>query len=575
MKLARRFLLAILLLAVLLSALQVIVGGVELGVGGFRISNHSLLRPLLIAVAAAVLLWLKFRNGVVEDLAAVDRAIDRTAPLVGAGAAGASLIVGLVWGTWAAGGSDSYCYIGQAEEFAAGRAVLREPLARTLPLDRPDLVFAPVGFVPAARGGAVPMCAPGLSLVMAPAWKIGGEVGLHLVVPVLGALTVWATYLLGRHLHGPTAGATGAVLVAASPVFLYQIVQPMSDVPAAAFWTLALAVISRRDPRSYAIGGFLISWALLTRPNLAPALVPVLVFVALQARRSGAVDWRVSRLRGLLYFVCGLLPGCALLAVLNQVRYGSPLRTGYGDVEMLFSLSHIAPNVARYWQWTTEAQTPFILLALAAPFVVRGERERSAFVWTAVGFLAMVIACYLPYTVFDAWWYTRFLLPALPVSLALASIVWIDLVSKTRARGAIAILSTIALACSYVDYARSHSAFALRDFERRFIRTGMHVASTLPRNAIVITIQESGAVRHYGRRPAALWDALAPDSLDETIARFEGAGLKPYFVLEDWEEAGFRERFGGEALGKLDWRPAAEIRDHVTVRLYDPRDRVR
>jgi hypothetical protein len=275
----------------------------------------------------------------------------------------------------------------------------------------------------------------------------------------------------------------------------------------------------------------------------------------------------------LLYLGCGLIPGCALLAWLNQIRYGSPFRTGYGDVEMLFSLTHIGPNAARYWRWTMEAQTPLVLLALAAPFIV--GRERSLFVWTAVAYVALVIACYLPYTVFDAWWYTRFLLPALPISLALASAVGVHFVSRTGAGGAIALMSTIVLGCGYVAYARSHSAFALRDFERRFIRTGRLVASTLPPNAVVITIQESGAVRHYGRRPAALWDALPAAALDETVALFEAGGLRPYLLLEDWEEAGFRERFAGESLGKLDWAPAAEIRDHVTVRVYDPREHSR
>ena len=572
----RRLLLAVVLLAAVAAALQLTVGGVELAIGAIRISNHSFLRPLFIGIAGAVLLWWRFRDGVRRDLAAIDRGLERAAPWLAIGAAAAALTVGIVWGTWAAGGSDSYCYIGQAEEFAAGRAVLREPLARIIPLVRPDLVFAPVGFVPAAGGGAVPMCAPGLSLVMAPAWKLGGGVGLHLVVPLLGALCVWGAYLLGLRIHGPTAGALAAVLLAASPIFLYQIVQPMSDVPAAAFWTSALAVIGGRALRSYAAGGFLTSLALLTRPNLAPVVLPILVFIMLQPWSAAGDRPRPARTRALLYFGGGLIPGCALLAWLNEIRYGSPFRTGYGDVDTLFSLSHVMPNAARYWDWTISAQTPFVLLALAAPFVVaRGERERSAFAWLGLSFVAMVILCYLPYSVFDAWWYTRFLLPALPVVLAFASAAWIALVSRTPARGAIAIVTMVALACGYVGYARTHSAFALRDFERRFIRTGHYVGSALPANAVIITIQESGAVRHYGRRPAALWDALAPDALDEAVARFEEAGLKPYLLLEDWEEAGFRERFAGEVLGRLDWAPTAEIRDHVTVRLYDPKERPR
>jgi hypothetical protein len=562
--LLRFLLLFIVIVASLAAALQFTVGGVEIGVGGVRISNHSWLRPSLIGFVGALLLWLKFREEVAGDLAAIDRAVERAAPWLAAGAAAATLTVGIVWGTRAAGGSDSYCYIGQAEEFAAGHAVLREPLARTVPLPRPDLVFAPVGFVPRAAGGAVPMCAPGLSLLMAPAWKIGGEIGLHLVVPLLGSLAVWCTYLLGCRMNGPIAGASSAVLVAASPIFLYQLVQPMSDVPAAALWTTALAVVSRGRAHHHWAAGLLTSIALLTRPNLAPAVLPIVLFIARQPR-------------ALLRFVIGLLPGCVLLMWLNAVRYGSPFRTGYGDVDMLFSLSHLLPNAARYWEWTLSAQTPFVLLALAIPFVAArwqpGDRERSAFAWMGLAYLLMIVACYLPYSVFDAWWYTRFLLPALPLALAFASAAWIGLVSRTPAPGAIAMVTTIALASGYVTYARTHSTFALRDFERRFIRTGTYVGSTLPANAVVITIQESGAVRHYGRRPAALWDAIAPDALDETVARFEEAGLKPYLLLEDWEEAGFRERFPHEVLGRLDWPPVAEIREQVRVRLYDPQER--
>ena len=571
--LLRRVLLLVVILAALAAALQLTAGGVELALGGLRISNHSFFRPALIAIAGVVVLWLKFAADAGRDLEALDRALDRAALSLALGAAAAALTVGIVWGTRAAGGSDSYCYIGQAEEFAAGRAVLREPLARTVSLPRPDLVFAPVGFVPAASGGAAPMCAPGLSLVMAAAWKIGGGVALHLVVPILGAFAVWGTFLLGRRMHGPAAGASAAILLAASPIFLYQIVQPMSDVPAAAFWVAALVAIGRRDTRGDIAAGLWSSLALLTRPNLAPALLPLAAFILIRPQASDD-----TRLRALLRFGSGLLPGCVLLAWLNQLRYGSPFRTGYGDVDVLFSLTHVAPNAARYWGWLMSAHTPFILLGLAAPFVVSLrprtlDSRQSAFAWMGLAYVAIVIACYLPYSVFDAWWYTRFLLPALPVALAFASAVLLGLSRATPARGAAAIVTTIALACGYVAYARTHAAFALRDFERRFIRTGTYVRSALPANAVVITIQESGAVRHYGRLPAALWDALAPDSLDETVARFADAGLKPYFLLEDWEEAGFRERFAREKYGKLDWRPAAEIRDHVTVRLYDPADR--
>lgn len=594
------------------TALQVVVGGFSLHVAGLRVSSHSAARPLAILLLAAAVLWLRFDHGAIRaDLSGLDAMLERSARGLAATASVATLVVGLWWGTWAAGGSDSYCYIGQAEEFAAGRAILREPLAREVSLPGADLVFAPVGFIPAAHGGgAAPMCAPGLSLVMAAMWRVGGPAAIHLVVPILGALAVWGTFLLGRMMHGAVAGACAAVLLAASPVFLYQVVQPMSDVPAAAFWTAVLVMIGRGDAPGQIVGGLMASLALLTRPNLAPALIPITAFVVLRPYQAAAPAPPVSRLRALLWFSLALIPGCALLVWLNHLRYASPFRTGYGDVETLFSVAHVSPNALRYSTWVTDAQTPLIALALAAPFVVRrrepwvpaarflrggveepgvpagrflrgGVEETgygsapTAFMWMAVGFVAIVVGCYLPYKVFDAWWYTRFLLPALPVALALTAASLVALASRIPARGAILVVTICALVVSYVTFARSHEAFALRDFERRYITAGTYVGRALPENAVVITIQESGAVRHYGHRPAALWDALAPDALDETVALLQRAGRAPYFLLEDWEEQGFRERFAGERFGALDWPPSAEIRERVTVRLYDPRDRSR
>ena len=207
-----------------------------------------------------------------------------------------------------------------------------------------------------------------------------------------------------------------------------------------------------------------------------------------------------------------------------------------------------------------------------APFLLRsaGAREeplatRTAFAWLGVAFAISIVACYLPYTVFDAWWYTRFLLPALPIALALSSGAVVALLDRTRIPRAVILPWVVALAAVYVTYARSHDVFALRNFERRFITVGTYIGRQLPENAVVITIQQSGSVRHYGHRPAALWDALAPGALDEAVDEFVRVGRQPYILVEDWEEANFRERFAGERYGALDWTPAAEIRDHLVI----------
>ena len=85
---------------------------------------------------------------------------------------------------------------------------------------------------------------------MAGAVRVAGDGAIFAVVPLMGLLAVWCTWLLGRRLAGPVAGASSALLLACSPTFLYQLVQPMSDVPAAALWTAALATALAADPRA-------------------------------------------------------------------------------------------------------------------------------------------------------------------------------------------------------------------------------------------------------------------------------------------------------------------------------------
>ena len=162
----------------------------------------------------------------------------RDARWIAAAAAVAAAATGFSWGTYVAGGSDSYCYLSQAELFASGHIVNVQGIAAIAPWAHGARAFMPVGHVPAFSpvGASVPMCPPGYPMLMALARTVGGRAAMFAVVPLLGALAVWSTFVLGRRIAGPAAGALAAILLAASPPFLYQIVQPMSDVPASAMW---------------------------------------------------------------------------------------------------------------------------------------------------------------------------------------------------------------------------------------------------------------------------------------------------------------------------------------------------
>ncbi len=67
----------------------------------------------------------------------------------------------------------------------------------------------------------------------------------------------------------------------------------------------------------------------------------------------------------------GAFPFFVAVLALQNAMYGGPLSSGYGSFSQLFSLDHLGPNLARYPRWLVETETPFILVALAAPFVSR------------------------------------------------------------------------------------------------------------------------------------------------------------------------------------------------------------
>jgi 4-amino-4-deoxy-L-arabinose transferase-like glycosyltransferase len=251
---------------------------------------------------------------------------------------------------------------------------------------------------------------------------------------------VWLTFVLGRRLDDGVTGACAAVLLASSPIFLYQSVQPMSDVPAAALWLAALALVSSRaeavaaagraDRRGQIAAGICASLAVLMRPNIALVVLPLVAL--LPDRRA----WR--------RFGLASLPGLAVMAWLNAARYGSPLASGYGSTDVLFSLAHVAPNLARYPRWVVDTQTPFVALALLAPWWARRHRSRARLALVSLAAAALTVATYLAYTVFDDWWYMRFLLPALPVvivfsvAVTLQSASWLPPLGGRSLRGVVA-----------------------------------------------------------------------------------------------------------------------------------------
>ena len=106
-----------------------------------------------------------------------------------------------------------------------------------------DVPLPSQGKAPTAAGAQVPTYAPGLPLLMAVPHLIAGINGASAVVIASAVIAIICTGVIAAHLGGSIAGIIAASLIAFTPVFIYQSIQPMSDVPVTAAWMLCFALL--------------------------------------------------------------------------------------------------------------------------------------------------------------------------------------------------------------------------------------------------------------------------------------------------------------------------------------------
>ncbi len=572
-KLLDSVLLIVIVASALLAVIAVFSSGVYTSAYGIRLSSQTLWRPALVAsVASAFLLYRSELRQ--QKLARIWSQILRHSAAVAIFLGAVTIAIAFRASAFEAFGADAYGYVSQAHLWAAGNLIQHEPLSIRAPWSEPEWTFSPLGYRPGLqRGTIVPTYPPGLPLLMTGLLVLFGRDGPFFVVPLLGGLTIVAAFLIGRRVAGEVCGLATAALLLTSPVFLFQLKEPMSDVPVTAWWLLALLLASRSTPWLIFSGGLAASAAILTRPNLVPLAAVLGMLVLLYS----AKELR-SRILNACLFSAAVAPGCIAVAVVNAKLYGSPFSSGYGGMSALFSIDYLWTNLSQYLRWLLDMETPFILLAPVGWFLLRRRedshddarfRPKGRLSSLFVAFAVTLYACYAVYVPFDNWTFLRFLLPAISLLLLLCALTVCDLGERLHSF----LARFLVVACFVVFLAWRFDMTGLkppRPHDRRFAVIGEYVQDHLPSNAIVFSILHSGSIRYYSGRPTLRWDLLPADWLDRSVVFLTSVGYQPFLLIEDnWERTQFIQRFSGHSkIGALGLTPVATYYGGTRADLY-------
>ena len=543
----------------LLGAFAAAGGSFGFALGPLRVSLRNPTNPLIAAVLCGLLArGLLGVESCARRLQVIGRWVSSASAWLALCLAVAVLAVTISRGAFIAGGADASGYLNEARLWRQGNLNLevRVPLAGQLSLENGLYPWAPLGFRPSGdRVSLVPTYPPGLPIAMSFAHRMAGEQAQFYVVPLSAAGLVLVAFAFGRRMAGSEIALLGATATACSPTLLFPALQPMSDVPAAFCWMLAMLLVTWPTPTAALAAGAAAAMAGLIRPNLF-ALIPALAVCRLLWEGT-----RKERVAQTVLFVLPAIPTALLFLDWERSLYGSATQTGHGGITSLFSLSSVLPNVARYGGWLVELHTPVVVLAFIAPLLIARGYARptltaataALIAWSSLFIFLNLAAFYSLYFVFDTWPYLRFFLPALPAILTL-SFVPIAAASARlagRAAGVVLLVLLVLVPTRQISTAVRLDVFRLPLSERRFADAAQLV-SNLPRDAVLLSMFHSGSIYYYTGRPVLRWDWVGPDELAPTVNRLESAGHPVFAILDDAEESQFRSRFAASpVLGRL------------------------
>jgi hypothetical protein len=265
--------------------------------------------------------------------------------------------------------------------------------------------------------------------------------------------------------------------------------------------------------------------AVLLRPTNALVLIPVVFLNKLS-------------IKCLIRLALAGIPGGAIFTCLNFIEYGNPLSTGYGDVSNLFSYKNLTPSLINYYN-SLPIVASFIIIIFPGIIFTRSISARIrlilvVWVMTFFGFYAFY------YHTHETWWYLRFIMPALP-ALIIGSLLVLQhaahLIANVYIRRSMVFFILAGCVCQLAIQNKRLYSLSAGKGEYVYKQACEWANSNIPSNAVILTMQCSGALKYYSEFTLVRWDML--DSA--TIASIEVVSKKNktpiYAILFPFEQA--------------------------------------
>jgi hypothetical protein len=458
-----------------------------------------------------------------------------------------------------AGGSDSSGYLNCAKRLWNGHLVERIPALDLFFLKNEfNHNFRPLGFSWSARRMdiIIPSYPVGLPLHMAFfAAILGWDKGPFLVSPAAALLGLLLIYWLGRQLGlSPLYSGAGAFILAVFPPYVFQAIQPMSDVLATLWVMIAIlaAVLSQKRSLWALLSGAAFGMSVLVRPSDILAILAILFMLP-------------TKRRSYLYFVAGGLPFGLFFLILNHALYGGWFITGYhGGIFWDLALKHFPVRFWHYLSTLSLTLTPLILLGWGIFLAIRSvslKKRLFFFVWF---FPLFSFFCF--YKPYEAWWYLRFLLPVIP-ALILAFLLTVhhffeSLAKKKPRERTIRLIAHLAFSVIVMGIlygeARQVKKLNFLSFgkgESTYRESCLWAKKELPEKSVVICHQLSGALTYYTSFIPCRLDSLDFRKFEYLRPRVESQGYAWYALLFGFEEENFQKK----AMG--DWVKIGQIKE--------------